>query len=78
METKKNDIKILPPKLTSIVRQQMSRAIQTGFHCGTCGVDTATYDESSPDQCMNCHTPNPKRSWQNIITTVVTTEKIVV
>ncbi len=61
----------------TIVRQQMSRAVQTGYHCGMCKVDTCTYDESVPSICMNCQAPSPVRAWQNIIITNVTTEKII-
>lgn len=58
------------------LKRKMSVVTETGFDCAVCGVQTVTYDGSFALECLNCHTPNPKQAWKDIIRHDLTVETV--
>lgn len=60
------------------VKRKISITTASGYRCHRCHVNTVTYDKSVPEKCLNCGTPDPKLSWQDVIQndTTVTTVKL--
>jgi len=56
-----------PPKQPKI-RYKSYVVIESGFHCGSCGFETVTFDGSSPARCVQCNSPYPTIMWKNRIT----------
>lgn len=61
---------------TTILSQEITKAVQTGTRCIACGMVNITYGAMAPLVCANCGSSSLKKEWQHLLTSIDTIEAI--